>query len=232
MKKEVAKVCLVYENMTDVDIPLKYIGFFHLGDIKQEISRWCNETPKLYTRTEEFFIAIDRSFEQEKREGIRDYKAISSVIIDFDTGEEMQYFPPWGEEHFINTYETTCFNKHGDLFVAITRDPESVTRFMDDERINKDNFKLNTVFVYEPKEKKERQPSVNKPFDPDMTIEELDFSVRTYNCLKRALINTLGDLSKQTMESLSKVRNLGRKSTEEVIDKCKEHGIELRDDDE
>ena len=53
----------------------------------------------------------------------------------------------------------------------------------------------------------------------EMTIEELDLSVRSYNCLKRAGINTVEDLTNRTEEDMVKVRNLGRKSLEEVIGK-------------
>jgi len=61
----------------------------------------------------------------------------------------------------------------------------------------------------------------------DMTIEELDLSVRSYNCLKRAGINTVGDLTNRTEEDMMKVRNLGRKSLEEVLNKLKAFGMEL-----
>ena len=50
-----------------------------------------------------------------------------------------------------------------------------------------------------------------------MTIEELDLSVRSFNCLKRAGINTVDDLIRKTEDEMMKVRNLGRKSLEEVI---------------
>ena len=61
----------------------------------------------------------------------------------------------------------------------------------------------------------------------DMTIEELDLSVRSFNCLKRAGINTVGDLVKTTEEDMKKVRNLGAKSLEEVINKLNEMGLDL-----
>ena len=61
----------------------------------------------------------------------------------------------------------------------------------------------------------------------EMTIEELDLSVRSYNCLKRAGINTVEDLINKTEEDMMKVRNLGRKSLEEVINKLKAFGLEL-----
>ncbi len=65
-----------------------------------------------------------------------------------------------------------------------------------------------------------------------MTIEELDFSVRSFNCLKRAGINTVEDLISKSEDDMMKVRNLGRKSLEEVINKLESLGLALRDDEE
>jgi DNA-directed RNA polymerase, alpha subunit, bacterial and chloroplast-type len=61
----------------------------------------------------------------------------------------------------------------------------------------------------------------------EMTIEELDLSVRSYNCLKRAGINTVEDLTNRTEEDMMKVRNLGRKSLEEVLQKLQALGLLL-----
>ena len=61
-----------------------------------------------------------------------------------------------------------------------------------------------------------------------MTIEELDLSVRSYNCLKRAGINTVQELAQRSMDDMMKVRNLGKKSLEEVERKLKELGLGLR----
>ncbi len=66
----------------------------------------------------------------------------------------------------------------------------------------------------------------------EMTIEELDLSVRSFNCLKRAGINTVEDLVSKTEEEMMKVRNLGRKSLEEVIEKLHSLGFNLSNDDE
>ena len=66
----------------------------------------------------------------------------------------------------------------------------------------------------------------------EMTIEELDLSVRSFNCLKRAGINTVGDLINKSEEDMMKVRNLGRKSLEEVVWKMASLGFNLRKDDE
>ena len=65
----------------------------------------------------------------------------------------------------------------------------------------------------------------------DLTIEELDLSVRSFNCLKRANINTVEDLISKTEDEMMKVRNLGRKSLEEVINKLAMMGLSLADDD-
>ena len=66
----------------------------------------------------------------------------------------------------------------------------------------------------------------------EMTIEELDLSVRSYNCLKRAGINSVEELTQRNEEDMMKVRNLGKKSLEEVIQKLNELGLSLRKDDD
>ncbi len=66
----------------------------------------------------------------------------------------------------------------------------------------------------------------------EMTIEELDMSVRSFNCLKRAGIDTVEDLINRTEEDMIKVRNLGKKSLEEVIQKLHSLGLELRREEE
>ncbi len=77
---------------------------------------------------------------------------------------------------------------------------------------------------------------VDKPSDQsnqvlDMTIEELDLSVRSFNCLKRANINTVKDLINKTEDEMMKVRNLGRKSLEEVINKLAMMDLKLADEE-
>ena len=66
----------------------------------------------------------------------------------------------------------------------------------------------------------------------EMTIEELDLSVRSFNCLKRAGINTVEDLINKTEDDMMKVRNLGRKSLDEVVAKLASLDLSLRDEDE
>lgn len=65
----------------------------------------------------------------------------------------------------------------------------------------------------------------------EMSIDELEFSVRAYNCLKRANINTLQDLTQKSENEMMKIRNLGKKSLKEVIDKVKEMGFSFRSED-
>ena len=66
----------------------------------------------------------------------------------------------------------------------------------------------------------------------EMSIDELELSVRSYNCLKRAGINTVEELTNRTPEDMMKVRNLGRKSLDEVLAKLKELGLQLNPSDE
>lgn len=65
----------------------------------------------------------------------------------------------------------------------------------------------------------------------ETSIDDLDFSVRAYNCLKRANINTLGDLTEKSELEMMKIRNLGKKSLKEVMDKIKDMGLKFRDED-
>ena len=77
---------------------------------------------------------------------------------------------------------------------------------------------------------------IEKTEDPkvkalETTIEDLDFSVRAYNCLKRAGIHTLQDLVNKSESDMMKIRNLGKKSLKEVLDKIRDMGLILRDED-
>lgn len=66
----------------------------------------------------------------------------------------------------------------------------------------------------------------------EMNIDDMDLSVRSYNCLKRAGIQTVEDLTKKSEDDMLKVRNLGRKSLDEVIAKLESYGLSLRNKDE
>ena len=78
----------------------------------------------------------------------------------------------------------------------------------------------------------EKKEDTGKEKVLEMTIEELDLSVRAFNCLKRAGVNSVGDLINKSPEEMMKVRNLGKKSLEEVMSKLEALGFNLHSDDE
>ena len=83
-----------------------------------------------------------------------------------------------------------------------------------------------TAEVWKDNDSKDKEAILNK------TIEELEFSVRSFNCLKRAGINTVGDLVNKSPEEMMRVRNLGKKSLEEVIQKLHSLGLDLKSEEE
>jgi|GEM_PF-5766175 len=261
--KHVEKIYLNYENMEGVDIPLKFIGRFSLSNITQRIARLHIGAPDLYSCVDKFFIEIDRSFDREKLDQAKDYNSITSISVEFEDGEEVQYFVPFGDAEFKNTCQRTRFNKHGDLFIAISEDPNWNETFMDEERINADNFKLHTVpedisraDPYELAseiEKLQRELVVTRQNlkyvinraneygvqinEDEMCnqhkltpIEELGLSIRSFHCLTRHGVSCAGDLTQMRLKDLAKVRNLGRKSREEVVNRLHELGLDLLPD--
>jgi len=98
------------------------------------------------------------------------------------------------------------FSEHLNIFVGLTDDAQKAEIMVEKEEDQKEKVL-------------------------EMTIEELDLSVRSYNCLKRAGINTVQELSTKTEEDMMKVRNLGRKSLDEVKNKLAELDLSLRSDD-
>ena len=101
------------------------------------------------------------------------------------------------------SYGAKLLNEHLALFIDLS-----------------DNAKNTEILVEKEEGKKEKVL--------EMSIEELDLSVRSYNCLKRAGINTVEDLACKTEDEMMKVRNLGKKSLEEVLNKLAELGLSLR----
>ena len=105
------------------------------------------------------------------------------------------------------SYGAKLLNEHLALFIDLS-----------------DNAKNTEILVEKEEGKKEKVL--------EMSIEELDLSVRSYNCLKRAGINTVEDLACKTEEEMRKVRNLGKKSLEEVLNKIAELGLSLKPSDD
>ncbi|WP_404450886.1 DNA-directed RNA polymerase subunit alpha [Virgibacillus necropolis] len=98
------------------------------------------------------------------------------------------------------------FNEHLNIFVGLTDEAQNAEIMVEKEEDQKEKVM-------------------------EMTIEELDLSVRSYNCLKRAGINTVQELANKSEEDMMKVRNLGRKSLVEVKVKLEDLGLGLRNDD-
>ncbi|MGL5440272.1 MAG: DNA-directed RNA polymerase subunit alpha [Filifactoraceae bacterium] len=88
------------------------------------------------------------------------------------------------------------------------------------------NQELTAIDIMVEKEENKKEKAL------EMTIEELDLSVRSYNCLKRAGINTVEELTEKTEDDMMKVRNLGKKSLEEVIQKLEELGFDLKSNED
>ena len=92
-----------------------------------------------------------------------------------------------------------------------------------------------SLFIDLSENAKSAEVMIDKEYDEkekvlEMSIDELELSVRSFNCLKRAGINTVEELANKTPDDMMKVRNLGRKSLEEVLAKLKELGLSLRND--
>ncbi len=100
-------------------------------------------------------------------------------------------------------------------------------------KVMSDHLKLFIDLSDKPLQPVLSQPDTDNPGNQsDVTIDELELSVRSYNCLKRAGINTVGELCNKTPDDMMKVRNLGRKSLEEVLAKLQELGLSLRTGEE
>lgn len=101
-------------------------------------------------------------------------------------------------------------------------------------RILSDHLQLFTVLTDRTRSVDDEVDAEEEQHDQvlDTAIEDMDFSVRTYNCLKRAGINTIGDLTVKTEEDMMKVRNLGKKSLEEVLLKLEEMDLKLASESE
>lgn len=108
------------------------------------------------------------------------------------------------------TFTGTRYRKNGECGVTCTWNAD---------RIGK------TVFLT-PEAAKQALKADKKEVEP-ILIEDMSFSVRTYNCLQRAGVKTLQDLSKRTEQDLMKVRNLGTRCIKEIIEKCKLYGVDI-----
>lgn len=185
-----------------------------------------NDSGKLYMEMEMVtgrgYVTADRNKDEEQPIGIIPVDSIFTPVnkVNFKVentrvGQITDYdkltFEVW-TNGTIKPDEATSLaakilNEHLNLFITLTEHVNDVE-----------------IMVEKEEDKKEKVL--------EMTIEELDLSVRSYNCLKRAGINTVEELTTKTEEDMMKVRNLGKKSLEEVQNKLAELGLSLRKGDE
>ncbi len=142
-------------------------------------------------------------------------RRVNYVVEDTRVGQITDYdkltFEVWTDKTIdpreAISLASRILNEHLNLFMDLSESAKE-TEIM----VEKEDFKKEKILV--------------------MSIDELDLSVRSHNCLKRAGINTVEDLVGKTEEDMMKVRNLGRKSLDEVLKKMKELGIALNPDNE
>ena len=170
---------------------------------------------------------------KEIRNVINEYKHDSVIdeIGDSDSSSDVLDLPLDELEFSIRTYN--CLKRAGinTLGELCDRTPEDMfkVRNLGRKSLEEVLAKLQEyhLSLKDADEDEEEQQEIM-----DITIEEMGLSIRSYNCLKRAGIYTLGDLSSRTPEDMMKVRNLGRKSLEEVLQKMKEYGVRLKESED
>lgn len=138
-------------------------------------------------------------------------KKVNYTVEDVNVSEDEQY-----ERLVLDIWTNKTVNPKDALSIAAKIFTEHLSLFIDL------TDSVNAMEIMVEKEQDEKEKVL------EMTIEELDLSVRSYNCLKRASINTVQELTSKTEDEMMKVRNLGKKSLEEVIHKLHELGFTLK----
>ena len=138
-------------------------------------------------------------------------KKVNFTIEEVNVSEDEKY-----ERLVLDIWTKKTVNPKDALSIAAKIFTEHLSLFIDL------TDSVNAMEIMVEKEQDEKEKVL------EMTIEELDLSVRSYNCLKRASINTVQELTSKTEDEMMKVRNLGKKSLEEVIHKLHELGFTLK----
>lgn len=138
-------------------------------------------------------------------------KKVNFTIEEVNVSEDEQY-----ERLILDIWTKKTVSPKDALSIAAKIFTEHLSLFIDL------TDSVNAMEIMVEKEQDEKEKVL------EMTIEELDLSVRSYNCLKRASINTVQELTAKTEDEMMKVRNLGKKSLEEVIHKLHELGFTLK----
>ncbi len=165
------------------------------------------EKNKVYTENQTNMLAVDSDFSPVTKVNYKVENTRVGQITDFDKLTLEVWTNSVTSASDAVSLAAKVMNEHLSLFIDLSEKAKNAEILVD-----KDETKACTTLR--------------------MTIEELDLSVRSFNCLKRAGINTVEDLINKSEEDMMKVRNLGRKSLDEVIGKIASLGLTLKKDDE
>jgi len=165
------------------------------------------EKNKVYTENQVNMLAVDSDFSPVTKVNYKVENTRVGQITDFDKLTLEVWTNSVTSASDAVSLAAKVMNEHLSLFIDLSEKAKNIEVLVD-----KDETKTCTTLR--------------------MTIEELDLSVRSFNCLKRAGINTVEDLINKSEEDMMKVRNLGRKSLDEVIGKIASLGLTLKKDDE
>ncbi len=165
------------------------------------------EKNKAYTENQPNMLAVDSDFSPVTKVNYKVENTRVGQITDFDKLTLEVWTNAVTSASDAVSLAAKVMNEHLSLFIDLSEKAKTAEILVD----------------------KEASPTITAL---RMTIEELDLSVRSFNCLKRASINTVEDLINKSEEDMMKVRNLGRKSLDEVIGKIASLGLTLKKDDE
>ncbi|MBQ3084134.1 MAG: DNA-directed RNA polymerase subunit alpha [Clostridia bacterium] len=165
------------------------------------------EKNKAYTENQPNMLAVDSDFSPVTKVNYKVENTRVGQITDFDKLTLEVWTNSVTTASDAVSLAAKVMNEHLSLFIDLSEKAKTAEILVD----------------------KEASPAITAL---RMTIEELDLSVRSFNCLKRASINTVEDLINKSEEDMMKVRNLGRKSLDEVIGKIASLGLTLKKDDE
>ena len=166
-----------------------------------------------------YLLAVGQSSDDVKSFALFEFSGVNLSRVQIDIGILKNLYRIIEESH-LDSDNTENLR----ILYAVEQQYCELQLRRDSEPREKEYYKM---FLELLKEKRSVLPPERDVAYLDLTIEELDLSVRAYNCLKRSNINTLCDLMSMTEDDLIRVRNLGRKSAEEILGKLRALGIEL-----
>ena len=153
--KRMKELTLIFKNCMAETVSLEHIGYFALDNIVQKLCRTHASSPGLVFFAKEFIIEIGREA------GLSDIASIAQIEVTFNDDEVIAYRIPWGSKEFDNEYQRSKRNKHGDLFVAISKNLSLLNEVFPDEDVDSDDYATCGI--------KEDWPSV--PYDLISTVQ-------------------------------------------------------------